>query len=352
MSLEPDPDPIRPREAASETPAAGRRKRASGRASMRDEFLALFRDTRIYPPLRGGGPGQPPTTGAPDLPDASAGPSAAKPSPFLHRFLREAAPSSGLAPSGLARLDRRLGGGFGYGAHLVLGPPGSSTGAFLESVAWETVAGSRPALYYAFRTGSLGVWERLIATLGTILDGPAVTPAALQSQGLVDKDRETLTRLDAALQASVLPYLSLIDPTPACVCSASTFIEDIRIRAEEAGDQHGRLPLVLVDDLERLVALTESQSYPHLLARLDRALAAASIPGLVTGSADVWSGEQLAQVPVQTVLTLMPVFLSADGSPERLEMEVRKNAATRWTGRATLLLDPWSGLFAEAAAGG
>ena len=251
------------------------------------------------------------------------------------------------APSGLAGLDQRLGGGFGYGLHLVLGPPGSGKTAFLESLAWEAVAGRRPGLYYGLKTGTLRVWERLIATLGTILDGEAITPAVLRGRELVPKDAETLRRLDTALQTSVLPYLSLVDASPA-MGSLSAFVEDVRSRAQEAGEQHGRLPLILIDDLERLVALTGSRSPLHLLSRINDALVADSIPGLLAGAPAGPLFVEVERLPVQTVLTLMPVFASVAAPPERVDLEVQKNAATGWTGTVPLLLDPWSGLFAES----
>jgi hypothetical protein len=234
----------------------------------------------------------------------------------------------------------------------VLGPPGSGKTSLLESLAWEAVADQRPALYYALKTGSLRAWERLIATLGTILDGPAVTSGALRGHDLAPQDIENLSRLDAALQASVLPYLSLIDGGPA-IGSLSAFIEDLRSRAQEAGEQHGRLPLVLVDDLERLVVITRSRSPLHLLSRLDDALVADSVPGLIVGAPDGVLPAELEHLPVRTVLSLTPILPSSvTATPERVDLEVRKNATTGWTGDLSLLLDARSGLFAESRADG
>ena len=341
-------EPTPQENASRETPPPeNSRKPAGGRVSMRDEFLALFRDTRLHPPA--GETASPPESASrrqgPPLP-------ASEPSRFLRRFLQQATPAPEAAYSGLAGLDYRLGGGFGYGLHLVLGAPGSGKTAFLESLAWEAVASQRPSLYYAVKTGSLRVWERLIATFGTILDGPAITPSALRGQELAPKDMETLGRLDAALQASVLPYLSLIDATPASAGSLSAFVEDVRARGQEAGEQHGRLPLVLFDDLEGLVALTGSRSPLHLLSRINDALVADSMPGLLAGATDVLSLGRVERLPVQTVLTLKPVCRSTAAAPERVDLEVRKNAATGWMGTVSLLLDPWSGLFAESGSGG
>jgi hypothetical protein len=339
--MDPEPEPTSEKDASQETPPADRPKRPGGRASMRDEFLALFRDTRLPPPSKQA------------LPEATVSggervPTASEPSRFLRKFLQQATPSPEPAQSGLAGLDLCLGGGFGPGLHLVLGPPRSGKTAFLDALAWEAVASRRPSLYYALKGGSMRVWERLIATLGTILDGPAVTPAALRGQELIPGDRETLTRLDDALQTTVLPYLSLVDATPATTGSLSAFIEDVRSRGQETGEQHGRLPLVLVDDLERLLTLTGSRSTTHLLTRLNDILRADSIPGLLAGGPEGVLPVGMERLNVQTVLILTPALPSAAGVAERVDVEIQKNKATGWTGSLSLVLDPSSGLFAEA----
>jgi hypothetical protein len=332
---------------------------------MREEFLALFRDTTLSPP-----PGAPPTAdetargaeeyGGAELsgaelgggPGARRGAPVAEPSRFLRRFLQQAAPTPEPAQSGLAGLDLCLGGGFGYGLHLVLGQPGSGKTAFLESVAWEAVAGQRPALYYALKTGTLRVWERLIVALGAILDGPVIAPTALRGRDFAPSDVEALARLDAILQVSVLPYLALIDASPASTATVSAFIEDMRSRLQESGEQHGRLPLVLVDDLESLTTLTGSQSAVRVLSRLDDALAGESTPGLLASPLEGVLDGRMEGLPVRTVLTLTPAFAPPGAATERVEVEVRKNAATGWTGGLSLLLDPGSGLLAEATAAG
>jgi hypothetical protein len=332
---------------------------------MREEFLALFRDTTLAPPpgtrpaidraARGGeGPGDADLAGGAPGADLGGGSDApvTEPSRFLRRFLMQAAPMPEPAPSGLSGLDLCLGGGFGYGLHLVLGPPGSGKTAFLESVAWEAVVGRRPALYYALKSGTLRVWERLIAALGAILEGPAITPTALRGRELEPADMEALARLDAVLQASVLPYLALIDAGPGATGTVSGFIEDVRSRLQESGEQHGRLPLVLVDDLERLAALTGSRSAVHLLSRLDDVLAGESTPGLLASPIEGVLPARMEGLPVRTVLTLTPVVAPTGAVTERVDVEVRKNTATGWTGGLSLLLDPQSGLLAETTAAG
>jgi hypothetical protein len=197
---------------------------------------------------------------------------------FLRRFLRLGACSAELAPSGLADLDDRLAGGFGFGLHLVLGLPGVGKTAFLESVAWEAVSGERPVLYYTLRDGGSGTWKRLISTLGHIIDGPTIPLDALHAHALSPPDLETLTRLDLVLQASVLPYLSLVETIPAYTDTLSAFIEDVRLRAQEVKEQHGKIPLLLIDDLDRLLLVTRAHPLPLLLSRLDQVLAADSMP--------------------------------------------------------------------------
>jgi hypothetical protein len=327
----------------------GENKRASTRPSMRRELMELFRDTRSDA-VRGG-QGRQTVAGEADSghrPAPSPGPSR-----FLRRFLATSAPAAEPARSGLARLDDHLGGGFRPGLHLVTGEQAESKTAFLESLAWEAVSSRRPTLYYSFRNGSLRVWERLIFTLGAITEGDAVTPSALRNVQLVPTDKEALVRLDAELQRSVLPYLSLFDRPPGPPGNLSAFLERLRSRGQEAAEAHGRLPLVLIDDLEELAALTGSRSLQQLLARLDAALAADSLPGVLTGGPDPSLTAEMDRLDIQSFLTLR------DGSPGvasagtgRVDAEILRNEATGWTGSVGLLLDPSSGLFAEVAAAG
>jgi hypothetical protein len=304
--------------------------------------MELFRDTRLDPP--GGLPraGEAaPDRAAPDPAGDSATP---EPSRFLRRFLQQSAPSPEPARSGLACLDRYLGGGFSSGLHLVLGEQAAAGTAFLESLAWEAVGNRRPALYYAFKSGSLEVWERLMATLVAITDGDGIIPSALRGADLVPSEKEALHRLDSQLQSSVLPYLSLLDRATGPGADLSGFIDRLHSRGQEAAERHGRLPLVLVDDLEELTAISGSRSPLHLLSRLDAALAADSLPGVLAAGPDGALLRQVNQLPVRSVMALVE---PAGGGTERVELEVLKNTATGWTGSVQLLLDPGSGLFAE-----
>jgi hypothetical protein len=230
----------------------------------------------------------------------------------------------------------------------VLGPPGAGKTAFLESLAWEAVGDHRPSLYYALRTGTMRVWERLISTLGAILQEPGVSPDVLRAHELAPEGLETLGRLDALLQSSVLPFVTLIDATPASTASVGAFIEDVLARSLEAGEHHGRLPLVLVDDLGRLAELTGSRSPLGLISRLGDALAADSLPGFVTGEVDPACVRETEWTRLQSVLVLHPIAPSSSELPRRVDLEVRHNATTGWTGTVPVLLDPSSGLFAES----
>jgi DnaB-like helicase C terminal domain len=319
---------------------SGRQTKGIPRASMREGLAVLFRNTERPLPL-------PPSIPAPSAPATAGerGPPATEPSVFLRQFLQQAARSPELAPSGLANLDARLAGGFGSGLHLVSGRPGVGKTAFLESVAWEAVSSERPVLYYALKEGCIGAWGRLVSTLGNILGGPAIPLGALRARTLGPDDLETLTRLDLTLQASVLPCLSLVETIPACTDTLSAFIEDVRLRAQEAKERHGRIPLLLVDDLERLLLLTRARPLLHLLSRLDDALAASSIPGLLAMTLLDRSACGLERLPAQTTLALVSVSASANDAFGRVDLELRTNARTGWTGTLPLLLDRRCGLF-------
>ena len=335
MDCPPNPEEDTVREAPS---LPDSHKRGSARASMREEFLALFRDTaRSQPP--------------PSNPQAAAGkppPPASEPSVYLRRFLRLGALAPQLAPSGLADLDDRLGGGFGFGLHLVRGMPGVGKTAFLESVAWEAISNKRPVLFYTLRDGELGAWERLVRTLGFILGGPTIPLDALHAHALAPDELDTLSGLDQSLQASVLPYLSLVETIPAYTDTLSGFIEDVRLRAREVGERHGKIPLLLVDDLEHVLLVTRARPLRLMLSRLDDALAVDSMPGLLSAATPDSSLRGLERLPVQAVLTLTAGPASAIDALERVNLELQTKASTDCIETLPLLLDRQSGLFAQS----
>jgi hypothetical protein len=314
---------------------------------MRRELMELFRDTRADASAGALRPRETPDRSPAHLAGLSSAP---EPSRFLRRYLQRSSPTPETARSGLVSLDSRLGGGFGEGLHLVVGTQGAETTAFLESLAWEAVGNRRPTLYYAFKSGGQQVWERLIGTLGAMLYGRGIIPSALRGPDISPSDRETLTRLDAELQASVLPYLSLVDRTPSPSGDLNAFIERLHVRSQEAAEEHGRLPLVLVDDLDELFSLTGSRPSPHLLSRLDSALMAGSQPGVFGAAPDTTLTEDSDGLPVRSLLTLEPAPAGPGNPGGWVDLEVRKNLATGWIGSIPLFLDPLSGLFADAAA--
>ncbi len=324
------------------SPPRSRQTERTSRASMSEELAALFRPTEQSPPLS-------PRTAVPSSPAMARQPGipATEPSAFLQRFLQQAARPPEPAPSGLADLDARLAGGFGSGLHVVLGRSGVGKTAFLDSVAWEAVTSERPVIYYSLREGSLGAWERLISALGNILGDPTIPLATLRARRLGPHELEELTRLDMALQNSVLPFLSLVETIPASTDTLSAFLEDVRSRAREAEEWHGRIPLLLIDDLERLLLLTGSQPLLHVLSRLDDTLSADSMPGLVAATSPDRSTHGPDRLPAQTTLALVSVATPADDDFDRVDLEVRANSRTGWTGALPLLLDRRSGLFAQ-----
>ena len=277
------------------------------------------------------------------------------PSPYLRQLLAYGLRASESAPSGLAELDSPLGGGFRPGLHLVAGRTGVGKTALLESVAWEAFSVKRPVLYYSFKDGSQAVWMRLVSELGTILGGFEVPLGALRTRDLSSFELATVRSLDQELQVSVLPWLSLIDDIPASADMWMAFLEDLERGAQRMRDRHGKTPLVLMDDLDRLLLLTGPRPLLALLSHLDRSLEAASVPGLLAMTRSGNSLNGLAAFPVQTALILVPALPDADrrgvdrraaDGLRRVDLRVEN---TRRRGAATipLVLDTQTGLFAS-----
>jgi hypothetical protein len=333
-----DIDTGKPEPEGREIPASTRR-RVTIRASMREGLAPLFSNTQA---LR--------FPHSPAAPLQMPHPDAVGPSAFLTQYLRDSDTTREPAPCGLAELDARLAGGFGSGLNLVAGAPGVGKTAFIESVAWETVGTRCPVLYYALREGSLGTWERLVSTLSYVMGGPFLRLPALRARTLDEECLATLEDVDRALQASVLPWLSLLETIPAYTDPLTAFLEDVSLRVMKARDQQGRTPLVLVDDLQRLLLHTRARGLLNVLSRIDDALAAGSIPGLLTLTPADFSGHVLAGLPAQGIVTLEPAHVSPDDSPSILNLGVLANTRTGWTGTIPLILDRRSGLIAAAGA--
>jgi hypothetical protein len=346
VAQEPDQPAARPSAPGVETPRLEApphavQARNSSRASMREELLALFASPdRLSPP----------PAVAPYLSAAAESGElefrTTEPSAFMQRFLPQTPQAPERASSGLAGVDARLDGGFGVGLHLVTGRPGIGKTAFLETVSWEAVSSRRPVLYYALKEGRLGAWTRLVSTLASILGSPAITLDALRGRALNSNEHAALTSLDQALQIAVLPWLSLIETVPTGADRFTTFIEDVKLRAGEAEKQHGRIPLLLIDDLDRLSVLTEARPLTTLLRRLDEALAANSLAGLVSMTTPHRSAPRIDGLPGRTILALMPVSAFSHEAIDYVDLKILTDARRGWTGTVPLLLDRRSGVFA------
>jgi hypothetical protein len=369
---------------AEENPAETRPNADVGRvrrASMRDELLALFRDTGkraavrhptvaessaedVAPPRLSSGatpfstsagatPGEPAPRMTPreaSIADAaSSAPAAPAQSVFLQRFLRQVPCAANLPSSGISDLDTRLGGGLSPGLHVLAGPPGAGKTAFMLSVVWEAVSARRPAVYFAFREGSLRVWMRLVATLASFQEssgGPPLTLTQLRAGRLGPEQLELLSRLDHLLQASVLPLLSMVDTISTYVTTLDAFAEDVRARSRELAQKHGPVPLLLVDDLDRLLLRTPEQSLVHALALLDEVLRDECASGLVAANLTDPLIEAADALPARTVLFLEEAVEKLEEGFGRADLQVTANAPTGWKGTLPLLLDVSSGLFA------
>jgi hypothetical protein len=325
----PTPEPALGPEPAK--PVRPARRPSATRASMSENLLELFRSTEPRPA---------PSMSAP-IRDRSES------SPYLTRYLQRAERSPELAPSGLTRLDERLGGGFSPGLHVLQGKSGAGKTTFLQSVALEAVASGRPVRDYALKEGSLGLWERLVSSFSHILGGPPIPLSALRAHTLAPGELEALAGVDLALKDSVLAHLSLIETVSPHPDDLPNLVEDVRSGAEEARDERGRTPLVIIDDLERLLLLSGARPVELLFSRLNDVLAADAVPCLIAVATPgpTRTAETAEGLSAQTLLTLVSTSVSDEGfSHGRLEIEA--NAATGWTGALPLLLDRCSGVFA------
>ena len=312
----------------------------SGRSSMRSELMELFRRTERTSVREAG-------SGLREIPRAREAPTAGTllASMFLRQFLEQLSVPAELWSTGIAELDTILTGGLGHGLHVVAGPPGVGKTAFLESMLWEATSSKRPVVYYPLKDGSLTVWMRLISTLGAILGGPAVSLTELRSRALRPEAVELLRSLDDRLQQSVLPLLSLIDAVPAHADVLGAFIRDVSGRASALKTSLGRTPLILLDDLDRLLRFAGDPPPFAALSRIDEALVANHVTVVASVGGRRVCGLALANAPVQTVLELKPVP-GGSGTLRSVVVGVRSNARTGGMGDLVVVLDGSSGLFA------
>ncbi|MCL5735234.1 MAG: DnaB helicase C-terminal domain-containing protein [Actinobacteria bacterium] len=304
---------------------------------MREGFLALFRNAE-------------PTSGTDrsSLARAISAFCSYEPSTYLRRYSASGSYSSEPVSSGFPHLDNRLSGGFGAGLHLMAGKPGVGKTAFLESVAWENISEKRPVLYYTLKEDGLAVWQRLIFTAGQIIGDRMLSMDDLRAHALSTEDRATLASLDRSLQVAVLPYMSLLEAIPASSDGLGAFVKDASLRAHEAADKHGRNPLVLMDDLDRLLLLTRVRPASHVLSVVDETLAADSLTGIIVatiaGSLD-FSPEK---TEVRTASSLVAAVENPTPLLRLIDLSVQLNRQTGWTGSIPLVLDAHSGLLLEA----
>ena len=154
-----------------------------------------------------------------------------------------------------------------------------------------------------------------------------------------------LRSLDDRLQQSVLPLLSLIDTVPAHADVLGAFIRDVSGRAGALKTSLGRTPLILLDDLDRLLRFAGDPPPFAALSRIDEALLANHVTVVASVGGRRVCGLALANAPVQTVLELKPMP-GGNGTLRSLVVSVRSNARTGGTGDLVVVLDGSSGLFA------
>jgi hypothetical protein len=321
---------------------------------MREELMALFRSTERFPPggdglsasvadIPAGASLASANTPRPLITAAGSFAGATEPSIFLRRFLRQAARSPRLVPSGLPTLDAYLGGGFRPGAHVLLGPPGAGKTAFLLSLAWDAVSRRVPVIFYSLKDGGLTIWERLITTVAELLGEESLPFGELHDHEPTAAGLERLTRLDSILQTSVLPLLTLLDGVPARPDLPGALLDDVRTHAEDATEKHGRTPVLLLDDIESLLVLNSAEPAGRALSRLDAALEAESMTGLFAATStapDSWSPRNLQ---VRMMMALRP----RDISPTRVDLDILADARNGERRLLPLLFDGRTGLFAE-----
>lgn len=320
--------------------------RRASRASMRDQLLTLFNNPErlALPPTIAPFLSEYTVTAAPGMPGGIAQTPRLAPEPVS---------------TGLEEVDARLGGGFGAGVHLVTSRPGAGKRAFLESMGWEAVSSRHPVLYYAFRKGSQGARTSLAATLSALLGLLPLNRHALRQSADAAGEPAQVESLDRVLRTSVLPWLEIVDAISSGPTEFEAFLADARARSREAKKRHGRLPLILIDDLESLARLTRVKPRARLLAQLDEWLVGEALTGLITMAIPPRSVPGIAGLPVQTTLLLTPAQASTpveqaaplpapqQAAIDHIDLIILAGAADGRTETIPLLLDRRSGLLAQ-----
>ncbi len=302
------------------------------RASMSNQLLDLFRNTE--------------EPQAPDAQPTSPDEPAQNPSTFLRHYLRACADPDDRVASGLSTLDAHLGGGLGSGLHVATGGPNAPLTAFALSLIWEPMSSSRPVLFYALREGGASIWTRLVATLAPTLGFPELTLAALRSHHLDASATQDLVHIDDIIQASILPLVQLIDPLPLRRDPLDALLEDISCRVHDSREEHGRTPLVVLDDVNRLASVTPHDICAAVLERLSDSPVIECIPTLVTARGAGGSPSLATLNRVRAVFDLQSTCAPPVSKVVELTLRVLANVYTGWTGEVPLLFDTSSGFVA------
>lgn len=328
-------------DSCGEQPDSASRPCGPGRASMREELLALFASPgRLAAP-----PSITPVFGV-DLEPNGPGSSADGMRAFEQRFMPTVEKQTSPVSLGLGTVDAYLGGGFGPGLHLVAGRKGAGKTAFLDTIAWEAVSSERPVLYYTLKEGTTAARSRLMGTLAAIMGFSFADLNTLPDQGPVTKDLGRLRSVERTLQSTVLTRVSLIDHIPAYTDMFEAFSEDLRLRSREAQREHGELPVVLIDDSAHLMHLTQSRPLTNLLSRLNETLTEAGTTAIIGVLTPERPAQGIEGLPVQTTLTVTPTPGSSHDTIECVDLRILTNKYGGRTDTIPLLLDRRAGMLA------
>jgi replicative DNA helicase len=200
-------------------------------------------------------------------------------------------------PTGFDALDVALSGGFRSGELVLLGgPQGLGKTAMAMQMLRNTVAGSRPALFFSFEHDAHSVLERLIA---------------IEAAAIAGSDGVGLARIRAAFEARHRPAHSvqdrLADTTAGAEAVAAlqsyggrlhihassgshTTLAEIRQNILEVAELTGQAPLVLVDYLQKVPvpgsSMSEDERVTVIVERLKDLALDLSVPVIAIVAAE------------------------------------------------------------------